>query len=555
MSRMICLLIGIVYAIALSFSPASAEEKPSAPDPAAILAFVQEPLAFDSFVFNGDQFPACQFEHPEQVEKLIGHYKLKTTFYDAKGSPVAAPQKQAGRYAAVVEIQSPYRTSKRFFTLYHLQGKQRWNARAVGASLTLPNGAAIDPKVAASQTDDIDYLTTKSFAAALAKDPAGAALLAGMHDLDDLRRAGKDVEGDRASFRDRQWWVNFKRKYYGYDKRYPERFVCPTPVEGKPAPTIRDGTPAEAGMKPDAAAAIDAACAALLKENNTGFGLCIVRRGVMVVNKGFGQALGKPVTAETPADLASTSKFLAAVLLLEMVDRGLIQLDEPIEKYLLPLQGIKVKRSMTVRDLYLHTAGFSGNFGDMWPDMEEVIADMYPALEVGVRHQYQGVGLALGSKTLEMMSGEALPYLFRNHLFEPLGCKQSTSGFSAFGSFSIPLDLAKIGQMVLNGGSYGDKYFFGPKTVAQMLPVKGKDRFAPDKTVRWGVGIKQLDSDGLSEQAFGHPGGSGSFLVIDPKYDLVIAQVRNTEGAPFEEWLKQKTRFFAAIMATIDREK
>src|SRR5947209_7103519 len=87
------------------------------PDRSALLAFVQEPLSFDSFCFSGDKFPACQFEHPERVEKLIGRSVFRTTWYDAQGKEVTAPKKGAGRYAAVVEIQRPQRMSKRFFTL------------------------------------------------------------------------------------------------------------------------------------------------------------------------------------------------------------------------------------------------------------------------------------------------------------------------------------------------------------------------------------------------------------------------------------------------------
>ena len=304
-------------------------------------------------------------------------------------------------------------------------------------------------------------------------------------------------------------------------------------------------------MKADAPARIDAACAAWLKENPNGFGLCVVRRGVLVVNKGYGQIDGTPVTAVTAAVLASLTKFLNAILLLEMIDQGRLDLNDPIDKYIPAVRGVVVPMPMTIRDLYLHTCGFTGHEGDTWPDLEEVVADMYPALEVGVRHQYQGMGHALASKIMENISGEALPYLYQNHLFRPLACTHSSADRSAYASRSIPLELARIGQMMLNGGSYGDQYFFSPKTLAQMLPVAGQDRIGPDKSIRWGVGIKQLDSDGLSARAFGHSGATGSFLVIDPVRQLVIAHTRMTEGNSYKEFLKQKARLIAAIVAEI----
>jgi CubicO group peptidase (beta-lactamase class C family) len=344
-------------------------------------------------------------------------------------------------------------------------------------------------------------------------------------------------------------------------------------MQGKPAPVVRAGTLADAGMKADAADTIDAACAAWAKENGNGFSMCVARRGVIVLHRGYGQtdhhqvtaldaakflsssANHQPVTAATPGILASTTKFLNAILLLEMIDQDLLRLDDTVDKHVAALHGLAAKRPVTIRDLYLHTAGFTTQDGDMLPDLEERIADMYPALEGGAPHRYQGTGLALASKIMEMKSGEALPYLYQNHLFKPLGCTHSRAEYSAYGSSSVTLDLARIGQMLLNGGAYGDQRFFRPETLAQMMPVAGKDRIGDDKSIRWGVGIKVFDSDGLSDKAFGHGGGSGSFLIIDPEHELVIAHTRLSEGRSFEQFLKQRAKVLAAVVAAIDTSK
>jgi CubicO group peptidase (beta-lactamase class C family) len=111
-------------------------------------------------------------------------------------------------------------------------------------------------------------------------------------------------------------------------------------------------------MKPNAEPIIDAACGSWAKENPAGFGMD-VRRGVVLFNKGYGQTDGKPATADTPAILASLTKFLWAILLLEMVDQSLLDLDDPVDRHIPTLRGIKVRRAMTIRDLYMHTCGFS----------------------------------------------------------------------------------------------------------------------------------------------------------------------------------------------------
>jgi CubicO group peptidase (beta-lactamase class C family) len=84
-----------------------------------------------------------------------------------------------------------------------------------------------------------------------------------------------------------------------------------------------------------------------------------------------------------------------------------------------------------------------------------------------------------------------------------------------------------------------------------MMPIPGRDRTGPDPAVRWGVGIKQMDNDGLSESAFGHSGATGSFLVVDPRRDLVLAHTRFEDGSTYEEFLRLKHLFIASILQTL----
>jgi CubicO group peptidase (beta-lactamase class C family) len=141
--------------------------------------------------------------------------------------------------------------------------------------------------------------------------------------------------------------------------------------------------------------------------------------------------------------------------------------------------------------------------------------------------------------------------MYHKHLFDPLGCADTDGDGTAGGVTSTAIDLARIGQMVLNGGTYGDMRFFHPQAVRAMQPIPGRDRFEPDINIRWGVGIKQFDIDGLSDQAFGHPGASGSFLVVDPKRDLVVGMIRYDEGSEFPDFLKRKAVMYKAIMEAI----
>ncbi len=181
---------------------------------------------------------------------------------------------------------------------------------------------------------------------------------------------------------------------------------------------------------------------------------------------------------------------------------------------------------------------------------------MYPGMEVAVNHRYGGVGLAMGGKIMENISGESLPNLYMKHLIQPLGLAITAADGTSGGAVGTAMDFARIGQMMLNGGAYGNKRYLRPETIQKMQPIPGHDRWdPPGNEIRWGIGIKQFDSDNLSDQAYGHPGASGTCLVVDPKYDLVISMTRYDEGSVFKDFLIRKGKVYKAILDHIEPGK
>ena len=72
------------------------------------------------------------------------------------------------------------------------------------------------------------------------------------------------------------------------------------------------------------------------------------------------------------------------------------------------MRDIPVERPITVRNLYTHTGGLWGHWGDSMNDMEEVVADYYPYLAADKLSFYNGAGNSLGSKIIETITGEAV---------------------------------------------------------------------------------------------------------------------------------------------------
>jgi CubicO group peptidase (beta-lactamase class C family) len=209
-----------------------------------------------------------------------------------------------------------------------------------------------------------------------------------------------------------------------------------------------------------------------------------------------------------------------------LADQGRVDLDEPIGKYLPALRDVRVPVPLTIRHLYTHTNGLEKWTGrhDEYSDLEERIADYYPGIKVGKAFGYNGVGYELGGKIIEAVTGEAVPQCYWNHLLKPLGCESTDVIGTHADAQSVPLDIARFGQMLLNGGSYGDRQFFRKETFEKMLPQKLTKVLGPEATKTFGIGL-----DG-QPMRFGHGAASAATFNVDREDELVVVMTRNKMG-------------------------
>ena len=113
------------------------------------------------------------------------------------------------------------------------------------------------------------------------------------------------------------------------------------------------------------------------------------------------------------------------------------------------------------------------------------------------------------------------------------------------GLFANALQLAKLAQVMLNEGGYGQNQFWNKTT--QDLFVKPKDSNAT-----YGLGWRR-EGDGLYSWAFspmadpstvGHTGWTGTLTVIDPKEQMVIVLLTNKKNSPLLDNKKNPNNFF-----------
>ena len=472
---------GIALALFWAGSAGAAEPAPvDMTDAQRALEFAQLAPAPERHLLTGETFPAFAFAAPERARELLGAYQLTAVFYDPDYKSVTKATK-AGRYGAVVTVApgagSKLPPTRRFFTLYRLPERADLDAQSPALVARL--------KALRWNFRDLPLKDTGE----------SARELAGLHEVP----KGSDPDNfyQQSWEKDRQWWVGLKRRLYEFDKRFPDPFPAPRAVVSKPAPVVREGTAAEAGMRPDAARKLDELLTGWAADSDTGFDVCVVRHGAIVLHKSYGTRNGKPLTDTSPTSLTSTSKMVTAAALMQLVDRGWFDLDRPITELPGPLHGLKTQKPVTLRALYTHTA-FSVNI-DPTPDMEERVAQVLPHLPIGEGYQYTGTSLELAWALASMATGESISTFSRDHLFAPLGCTRTEVRNTGGATQSTSLEMARLCQMLLNRGAYGEKRLLAESVVAEMLPrrhVKTLGPYANDRP--WGMGTTPYNMSSMS---------------------------------------------------------
>ena len=161
----------------------------------------------------------------------------------------------------------------------------------------------------------------------------------------------------------------------------------------------------------------------------------IVHDGDVVYEKAYGLANVEhsiPVTLRTPFKIASLTKPITAIAILQLVERGHVGLDRPASEYLEDLP--EPWRATTVRQLlghtsgvpdYLHVPGWS--WRDSWrlershQEVVRMAADAPMAFRSGARMAYSNTNYYLLGMIIERASGESYADYLQSQVFEPLG--------------------------------------------------------------------------------------------------------------------------------------
>ncbi len=144
---------------------------------------------------------------------------------------------------------------------------------------------------------------------------------------------------------------------------------------------------------------------------------------------------GREVTPDTAFPTGSISKSFTALAVMQLVERGRLDLDAGIGHHLAGFSG-RPAGVVTIRQLLSHTSGFStlqGNTShpDATGSADELarrvdrLAAVTPAAAPGAQWEYSNANYAVLGRLVEVVSGQAFQAYVATHILEPVGMAHS----------------------------------------------------------------------------------------------------------------------------------
>lgn len=271
------------------------------------------------------------------------------------------------------------------------------------------------------------------------------------------------------------------------------------PLTAAPQPTALDGAQIDAFIRDQ-----------VQRHGLPGLALAVVEGEQLVHLGGYGKAdqSGRAVTPQTPFVLASASKPLTALAIMQLVEVGKLELDAPVQRYIptFRVADPAASQQITVRHLLQHTSGIpeagcqSNRFGS------KTLAEFVVALQtielqapVGTRHFYCSGNYNILGYLIEQVSGQSYAAYMQDHVFTPLAMRHSFTDEQAAQQaglaqgyhwlFGMPLpadypyepaqmpsgfliasaeDMAHFLLAQLNGGRFGDRAILSPEGMAAL---------------------------------------------------------------------------------------
>jgi CubicO group peptidase (beta-lactamase class C family) len=310
-----------------------------------------------------------------------------------------------------------------------------------------------------------------------------------------------------------------------------------------------------------------------------GLAVGVIRGGSLAWFHPYGLAsieTGTPVGMDTVFRIASVTKTMTAIAVMQLWERGLVDLDAPANEYLRSWRLVPARASFrpaTPRHLLTHTAGVRAArspadllrpvLGLGVPAGRPVppLADYYSRglridVEPGIKWAYSNHGFAALGQIVEDVSGLELGTYLRERVFAPLGMDSTdlarthrirsrlATGYQLRGRGLVPVtdrenvpagagsvyststDMARYAAALLGGGANEHGRVLAPATLTEMF----RPHYQPDPRIP-GMGLAFFRSETGGHQIIGHEGiwtGFHSAMLLAPGTGIGVVAFTNT---------------------------
>ncbi|MDK2870648.1 MAG: hypothetical protein PWP39_1883 [Pyrococcus sp.] len=173
-----------------------------------------------------------------------------------------------------------------------------------------------------------------------------------------------------------------------------------------------------------------------------GISVALIKDGEVVYSRGFGfrdLESGLPTTSRTVYGIGSITKSFTALAIMQLVEKGLISLDDPVEKYI-PMKLRPFGEPVRIHHLLTHSSGIPSlgyaeafidgvlNVGHSWLPVatpEDIIAfaqdaEKWAFTKPGERFFYSNTGYVMLGKIISEVSGMLYEEYVKENILKPL---------------------------------------------------------------------------------------------------------------------------------------
>ena len=312
---------------------------------------------------------------------------------------------------------------------------------------------------------------------------------------------------------------------------------------------------------PNIASKADKYINAYVKQQRFSGSVLIAKNGKFLLSKGYGMANYEhdiPNTPKTKFRLGSITKQFTAMAIMQLQEKGLLNVNDPITKYIpgYPETGEKI----TIHNLLTHTSGIP-NF-TMFPDYRETVMLHSPIEKTiarfkdkpleftpGEKFNYSNSGYILLGYIVEKVSGKPYETYLKENIFQPLGMsntgyddhspiiKNRASGYSIGTEELINAPYIDMSIPHAAGALYStvedlylwDRALYIEKLVSKTSLNKMFTPFKENYGYGWGI------TEAFKRKLISHGGGIEGFVTNIDRFvndDVCIIVLSNNETSP-----------------------